>query len=650
MDRRHLASIAFALAAAFAALAAGAQTFEGAMSGHWWNPAREKEGQFLAFESVGGRHVAFLAYFTYGANGAATWYVGNADYLPGATSITMPLVAGSGGRFGPDYRPGDVTIAPAGTATLTFVSCSSLRVAYSLSQTFTVDLTRAVGPLAGAACGGATTKATFLASGPSPLPPGCGGSGGTNYENAEVEPHLAVNPLDPDHLVASWQQDRWSNGSARGVVTAVSFDGGRTWSRTPMPFSRCGGGTAANGGNFERATDPWVAFGPDGTVFSMALATTGGSFTAGSANAMLVSRSTDGGRTWGNPVALVTDTAPFFHDKNTITADPLDARFAYAVWDRIQQGGPGPTIFTRTTDRGLTWEPVRTIFEPGSGSQTIGNLVVALTGGTLVNLFAHLESGANGNSLKVIRSTDRGATWSAATKVADLLSIGARDPRSGAAIRDGAIIPQAAAGPDGTMHVVWQDARFSGGARDEIAHSRSTDGGLTWSAPVRVNAPQGTQAFTPAVAVGADGRVGVTYYDLRDDTVAGARLETGYFLARSVDGLTWSETRLDGPFDLATAPQANGLFLGDYMGLAAAGDRFLALYGRTTGDLANRTDIFLARSGAEATAKAAAGSWTAEAAAPWVVDAAWRARLEEATRAVVARRLGDARGLFPPMR
>ncbi|MBK8321306.1 MAG: exo-alpha-sialidase [Betaproteobacteria bacterium] len=648
MDRRRTVSNALAhafvaLAAALAALSAAAQTFEGAMSGHWWNPAREREGQFVAFESVNGRRVAFLAYFTYGAGGSATWYVGNADYAAGATSITMPMVAGSGGRFGPDYRPGDVTIAPAGTATLTFVSCSAMRVTYALSQSFTVELTRAVGALDGVPCVGVVASAPALASAASPFPAGCGGAGGTNYVNAEVEPHLAVNPRDANHLLAAWQQDRWSNGSARGVVAAASFDGGRTWTRSPLPFSRCGGGSAANGGNFERATDPWVSFGADGTAYAMGLATTGGSFAAGSVNAMLVSRSPDGGRTWGNPAALVTDTAPFFHDKNTITADPHDARFAYAVWDRVRQGGPSPSIFTRTTDRGATWEPARVVFEPGAGSQTIGNLVVVLPDGTLVNLFAHLESGASGNSLKVIRSSDRGATWSDATKIADLLSIGARDPRSGAGIRDGAIIPQAAVGPDGTMHVVWQDARFSGGARDEIAHSRSTDAGLTWSTPVRVNAPLGTQAFTPAVAVRADGTIGVTYYDLRDDTVGGVPLETGYFLAHSADGLTWSETRLDGPFDLATAPQANGLFLGDYMGLAAAGGQFLALYGRTTGDPANPTDIFLARSSGAVTAKTATGSWAAQAAAPWVVDAGWRARLEEATRAVIARRAAPPR-------
>jgi hypothetical protein len=103
--------------------------------------------------------------------------------------------------------------------------------------------------------------------------------------------------------------------------------------------------------------------------------------------------------------------------------------------------------------------------------------------------------------------------------------------------------------------------------------------------------------------------------------------------------VTWSETRLDGPFDLSTAPQANGLFLGDYMGLVSAGGQFLALYTRTTGDLANRTDVYLARSDGGAAAKSGERSWIAQPAQPFDVDGEWQARLDEATRAALARRV-----------
>ena len=52
-------------------------------------------------------------------------------------------------------------------------------------------------------------------------------------------------------------------------------------------------------------------------------------------NGMVYNRSTDGGASWEDPIVLIEDTNPrFLNDKNSITADPNDANFVYAVWDR----------------------------------------------------------------------------------------------------------------------------------------------------------------------------------------------------------------------------------------------------------------------------------------------------------------------------
>jgi hypothetical protein len=499
------------------------------------------------------------------------------------------------------------------------------------------------------------TDTSVLLSAASPYSANCSGVvAGTIYINAEVEPYIAVNPRDPMNIVAVWQQDRWSEGGASGVMSATTLDGGVAWTRTSVPFSRCGGGNAGNGGDYQRATDPWVTFAPDGTAFQMALAATGASFTPGSASAMLVSRSTDGGRTWSNPSTLIRDGAQFFNDKNTITADPNDARYVYAVWDRLDTGNRGPSVFTRTTDGGLTWEGVRVIYDPGVNSQTIGNVIAVLPNGIVVNLFTRLDTNASNQmvgSLHVVRSLDQGATWSGPFRIADLLSVGARDPENGTPIRDGAILPQIAAGPAGELWVVWQDARFSNGAVDGIALSRSTDGGQTWSAPVQVNSAPTVHAFTPSVRVRADGMLGVLYFDLRSNTADVTTLPTELILARSTNAVTWTEQRVAPGFDMATAPFARGLFIGDYMALELSGNAFVPIYVRTNaGDLANRTDVYavVARSaaatsaGAEATARAARAAPVAEP------DAEFRQRVHDNIVRVMERRLPGWADRFAP--
>ena len=463
--------------------------------------------------------------------------------------------------------------------------------------------------------GGSDAPAPVPVAAPAPAPPpalvgtrvspattlavACNGTQvGTLYRNAEVEPSLAVDPLDANNIVATWQQDRWSNGGSQGIVNAVTFDGGATWSTRAYPFSRCAGGTAANGGDFDRASNPWVTFSPNGTAHQLALTFTGTVFGAGSESAMLVARSTDRGATWGASTTLIRSPQQFFNDKGAITADPRDARYVYATWDRLVAAGGGPTLFARSVDNGATWSTATSIYDPGTSSQTIGNVIVVLPDGSLVDLLTQIDFAPNGTQsaafLAVIRSADHGVTWSRPTRIADLLAIGTRDPQTGATVRDAALLGEIAADTSGNLVVVWQDARFSGGVRDAIAFSRSTDGGATWSSPVAINGAPTAAAFDPVAAVRGDGVIGVLYYDLRDDTSDASTLLTGLWLARSADaGRTWTEARVAGPFDVDLAPRTDaGFFLGDYEALGVATNRFVTLFVVTNaGDLANRTDV-----------------------------------------------------------
>jgi len=150
---------------------------------------------------------------------------------------------------------------------------------------------------------------------------------------------------------------------------------------------------------------------------------------------------------------------------------------------------------------------------------------------------------------------------------------------------------------------VWQDSRFSGGSHDDIAFSRSTDGGNTWSDPVKVNqTTNDAAAFTAAVHVRTDGTVAVTYYDFRNDRNGDATLDTDHWMVHSHDGgRTWdpSEARLTpNSFDMRTAPFAVGYFVGDYEGLDNAENAFTPLFViANNGNASNPTDALFRTAG-----------------------------------------------------
>jgi hypothetical protein len=445
------------------------------------------------------------------------------------------------------------------------------------------------------------------------------GQVGTNVPNSEVEPWIDVNPTDGDgdgivgdNVVGIWQQDRWSNGGARGLVAGVTKNGGATWNKVVIPkVSACSGNL-----NYARATDPWLSFAPDGDLYAMSLSLSADL----RRSAMLVSKSTTGGSTWGEPTVLIDETSDFnLNDKNSLTADPTtpSGSHVYAVWDRIRHPGQRASLehpnfnalhafsfrsdimFSRTTNGGTSWSTPRAIFAPKANLFTIGNQIAVLPNGDLVNVFTLFRgSGVQPTEKQafeaVIRSTNKGNTWTAPIIVDNLFFAGVRDPDNGQAHRTGDIIPDVAVDYDsGALYMVWQDRRFTG--RASIALSMSTDGGRNWSKPIKVNqTPElgnlNDQAFTPSVHVADDGTVGVSYYDFRKNVPNGGT-STDHWLvhchAACDNASGWSprnvtETRVTAAsFDSRLAPFARGFFLGDYVGLDNVGNVFTPFYTET---------------------------------------------------------------------
>jgi hypothetical protein len=516
-----------------------------------------------------------------------------------------------------------------------------------------------------------TSPGLMAASGASPFAPGCGGPGegfhtssevpGVNFLGTEVEPWVEVNPQNPEDVVGFVQQDRWSDGGAHGLVATVSHNGGDTWSETWPAFSNCAGGNAANNGDYERSSDPWLSWspsGPNGTFGTLHAISI--SFDRSTAhNAVLTSRSLNGGNTWSTPITLREDNsnsgplANLFNDKESITADPIDTNNVYAVWDRIESPNDnpltpaqayahalafrGPVWFARSQNNGASWEPARKVFAPqASRTQTIGNQILVLPDGTLVDGFNYI-TGANGQGIQrgdnaaVIFSSDQGTTWSQTpTIIANMGDRGVRDPEPVNCpgdntpstpcllVRTGDILPEFAVdyssgSTRGDMYAVWQSHSSAtveqlGSALpvdDTILVSRSTDGGHEWSTPVKVNqTPSGynEQAFTASVHVSSNGDVAVTYYDFRNDEPEDSQLSTDYWVVHchaatedcSQESSWNEETQLTTePFDMRSAPYASGYFTGDYEGLDNFETTFTPFFVQSTGSHATPlTDAF----------------------------------------------------------
>lgn len=431
--------------------------------------------------------------------------------------------------------------------------------------------------------------------------------GSVNSNDAEVEPYLVADPNNPKHLVAAFQQDRWNDGGANGATTVVSNNGGATWSLASQQpkFSICDGATPGAPGGLNRASDPWLSIGPDGTVYQASLSFNANGPAFGGTSGIVASSSSDGGNTWGPVTNVQLDpSTTVLNDKESITADPNKAGTAYLVWDRLvspsTNANPtaflhtpafrGPALISKTTDGGKTWSPSRVFFDPGQNNQTIGNQIVVEPDGTLVDgLDLILNKGAKGNPrsaflVATMRSTDGGATWSAPTIVSQIIDV----PVSinGQGVRTGDILPEFAVDPaSGTLYAAWQTESGSAPGVAGIDFSQSTDQGRTWSAPIEIDQAGGLAAFTTQVHVAADGTVGAIFYQF-ENTTNGLTDEFIVHCHAATDDCSklnnWTaggRTKLNPTaFDMTTAPNAGGFFTGDYEGLASSGNTFDAFF------------------------------------------------------------------------
>jgi hypothetical protein len=389
------------------------------------------------------------------------------------------------------------------------------------------------------------------------------------FGNASSQHATAVEPDTFAYgttMVMGTQSGRFYDGGGTGIGWATTTNSGATWTSGTLPGITSSQGTV--GSPYERVSDPSVAYDAAHNVWMISsipiLPDT-------SVPTVFVSRSTDGGRTWANPVSVTTAAGDF--DKNWTACDNgSTSPFRGNCYTTFDNFGDGDRLKVSTsTDGGLTWGTPKNTANNATG---LGGQPVVQPNGTVIIPAAN----ASETGIIAYRSTDGGVSWSSTVSVSPV-----SDHAVAGGLRTSAL-PSAEISADGTVYTAWQDCRFRRSCRtNDIVYSTSSDG-LTWSSVKRVPIDATNSSvdhFIPGIAVTGSGsttRLGLTYYFYRDGRCGSKRtpcqLEVGYIQSDN-GGSTWSNhTDVAGPFPVSQVPDTSqGRMVGDYISTSWMGGR-----------------------------------------------------------------------------
>ena len=440
------------------------------------------------------------------------------------------------------------------------------------------------------------------------------------------ETTIAINPTNSLNLIGSANDYQFRlnpGGTVYETIYSrahVSTDGGQTWASFPINFNP-----------YTATGDPSVGFDAHGTAY---LSTLGFSFSpSGKSNFcctnpdVVVSHSTDGGRTWSHPVRVTSGTGVFagpgiLNDKPYLTA--WGNGNAIVTWTVFNQGHKGsyissPIFASVTHDGGLSWSAPSEI--SGSASFCVGtqggNLcnsdqgstpAVAADGSVYVS-FLNTSDFTTGRDQYLVVKLDPGSGQRVAGpfKVADLvdgptdypINIDGSQTYQDSQFRTWAL-GNIAADPTNADHlaVVWSDMRnstlpappdpYQAKTNSDIIVSQSFDAGQTWSAPTALISA-GDQ-FMPWAAYDGGGALRIGYFDRSYDT---ANHKYGYTLATeyTAGSLKFKRTQLSSQLSDPTEGNRwfSGItvnagfpnpttFVGDYSGIAVSQTGVTALW------------------------------------------------------------------------
>jgi len=369
-----------------------------------------------------------------------------------------------------------------------------------------------------------------------------------NSGQLQNEEMVCINPTNTANAVALWRDFRLGY---RRIGVGYTFDGGQTWTDTLLVVPP-----------HPRQSDPVMVVDDDGNYFACSLCLPWGNGPSG----IYVQKSTDGGVSWGNPVAVVDSNPDFFEDKQWICIDrtfgPTNGNI-YIPWARFDADfQQNQVVLSYSHDNGISYGgPVavsdgRFIQWPTVTTGMGGEVIVAWYSGFPLGIYTDI-------------SYDGGVTFGIDSLVVPI-NTGSTEINGGISV-----FPYPALASDvnlssphlGNIYMVFMDYNI---IDMDIFFARSDNTAGSWSIPVRLNDDalyNGADQFHPWISVDDVGIIHVIFYDRRLDN---NNLLFDVFYTRSEDGGdTWTPNERITTVSSDPGQAITAGLIGEYIGLSA---------------------------------------------------------------------------------
>lgn len=447
---------------------------------------------------------------------------------------------------------------------------------------------------------GASTQ-SFSSEGNCVNEPDCEEGGETDGPAAgQAETAIAVDETG-QHIVLGFNDGR---GFSLNPVSVSGYmysdDGGQTFTdggQLPSPGNESVGNTKLP----QVFGDPDIKYLGNGVfIYSSILVkkfqATG--FNATTVQTMGIHRSTDYGHTWTGPYEVTSATNPgdlissfgnplAAGDKEFIDVDPDTGRVIMS-WSNFTPSAPGGVEIVVTYSDDIkpatppTWSPRVVVANDVNDGQAS---IPRFAGNGSPNAYVTWRRFPSfyTNNVAFSRSTDNGVTWSAPVEIrSEFFTMDQVLGNDRVNTSPGMAVDNSPGPYKGNVYVVYSNNNLRDGS--DVSFQRSTDGGISFSAPMFLNSRPGNDRpqWFPWVTVDKDtGRVWVFYYD-QGIADSGDLTEVTYTYSDN-GGVNWSKPAPlhDRPFHAGYGNDTGQPNLGDYNQAVAQGGEFFAVYAAT---------------------------------------------------------------------